>query len=385
MAGTTTGPQLRASGQLGAEVVVTMSDGRELWGRVPTFHPRLQRFMLRHPSQPPQDIAVEDVRTIAFQRSAEPRRGGYSPNARLVTVRMRDGAMQQGVAENYGGGRTGMFLVPIANTAVDRIYIPVTAIRDVIAVQRLGDVIPNTKMITTELIERAAKAQSALEPPLAAPDPVPQPEPTPATRANPAPQPAAAASAPRAAPQKPATGAAEPAPSPKRKGMPIGQILVEQGYVSAGELEEALACQQGRRDKKLGEVLIELGYTSYKTIAIALALQYNAPFMNLSGHELDPSLRDLLKKEEAMDAQMLPLRLEGRVLYVALADPLRIEFRETLERRSGATVSDVICTPQDIVRMIELLYPEEQQQAGGRSALSSAAAALSVPARPGSG
>ena len=46
------------------------------------------------------------------------------------------------------------------------------------------------------------------------------------------------------------------------KNIPIGQILVENGFLKEDQLEEALEKQRSEPGKKLGDVLLELGYVS---------------------------------------------------------------------------------------------------------------------------
>jgi hypothetical protein len=53
---------------------------------------------------------------------------------------------------------------------------------------------------------------------------------------------------------------------------PIGQILVEKGEISEGDLEAALA-EQERSGRRLGEILIEQGRTSWLALARAIAEQ----------------------------------------------------------------------------------------------------------------
>ena len=53
----------------------------------------------------------------------------------------------------------------------------------------------------------------------------------------------------------------------------LGTILVEEGFLNAGQLELAIA-EQRRSAKPLGQVLVELGLTSAGAVANALAEQH---------------------------------------------------------------------------------------------------------------
>ena len=56
------------------------------------------------------------------------------------------------------------------------------------------------------------------------------------------------------------------------KNIPIGQILVENGFLKETQLNEALEKQKEEPGKKLGDVLLELGYVSETQLAQALSL-----------------------------------------------------------------------------------------------------------------
>lgn len=54
----------------------------------------------------------------------------------------------------------------------------------------------------------------------------------------------------------------------------IGEILVEQGVITAGQLETALDRQKkDMHDKKIGEILIDLGYLTYDSLLTYLESQ----------------------------------------------------------------------------------------------------------------
>jgi hypothetical protein len=57
---------------------------------------------------------------------------------------------------------------------------------------------------------------------------------------------------------------------------PLGQVLVDQGLITAEQLEQALVVQ-GETDKQLGEVLVLLGFISPGVVANGLAEQHGGP------------------------------------------------------------------------------------------------------------
>src|SRR5690242_13970259 len=57
---------------------------------------------------------------------------------------------------------------------------------------------------------------------------------------------------------------------------PLGQLLLDRGFVSEDDLKNALALQQERRDK-LGRILIDLGYVAERDVLSVLSEQLKIP------------------------------------------------------------------------------------------------------------
>ena len=61
-----------------------------------------------------------------------------------------------------------------------------------------------------------------------------------------------------------------------RTNLRIGEILLERGYVTAEQMDEALAYQREHRDKRVGQILMELGFVKGETVTVIK----NAPLMD---------------------------------------------------------------------------------------------------------
>jgi len=84
--------------------------------------------------------------------------------------------------------------------------------------------------------------------------------------------------------------AAEPTTTPEGPWRPLGKVLVEHGFVTQAELDEALADQHA--DRRLGEILVERGALSGPALARALAEQHGIDLGWLSerGTELETAI-----------------------------------------------------------------------------------------------
>ena len=71
------------------------------------------------------------------------------------------------------------------------------------------------------------------------------------------------------------------------KNLPIGEILIEQGFINKQQLEEALAAQKKSTGKMLGDVMLEMGLVSESQLAQALSIRLKVPFVDLSSIKVD--------------------------------------------------------------------------------------------------
>jgi hypothetical protein len=313
-------------------------DKGELRGKVHNFSPQRPSFAL-HFTEPDgertsRQIKLDDVKMICFLRSPSAKKGkvAFPSTARLVTVRFLDGEMVRGVAQSYGGARRGIFLVPTGLEDVERIYVPISAIRDVVSVKRLGEIVVEKGMATPNMIEEAIKKQDELRDHKLGEILVKN-----QVISN----------------KQLEQGLSEQKQRAERR---IGDILLEQGFIDRFQLDEALETQAAHREKKLGQIMVDMGYATYKMIGIALAIQYNVPFIDISSQAIDPQLRKLVAADFAQRWQIIPLSFQEKVLTIALSDPTEHSARDRLRDKTGLTVITVVATPQDIARGISRFY-----------------------------
>src|SRR5690349_18637847 len=88
--------------------------------------------------------------------------------------------------------------------------------------------------------------------------------------------------------------------APKHKGVRIGELLEQRGLVTAEQIEEAVAAQQGT-GKRLGRMLVELGFVHERDLATALAEQVGLEVVDLRHTDLDVELAQLLPENLARE------------------------------------------------------------------------------------
>ncbi|CAM4418811.1 MAG: ATPase, T2SS/T4P/T4SS family [Paenibacillus macerans] len=148
----------------------------------------------------------------------------------------------------------------------------------------------------------------------------------------------------------------------------LGELLLESGMITEAQLQTALE-EQRRSRKKLGDVLLEQGVLTEHQLIEALEFQLGIPHATLARLETDPKLTEVVSEQMAKRHQVLPIRVDGRKLMVAMADPLDLFVIEDLRISTGFTIEPAIISRGELQRGIARLYG--QQDSGHEGAGSS--------------
>lgn len=133
--------------------------------------------------------------------------------------------------------------------------------------------------------------------------------------------------------------------SAHRHRIPLGLILLAQGWITHAQLQRALAVQRLPGSTSIGRLLIEQSGLSQDHITRALAMQWGCPV--LPAEEFDPAAMALAVPRVLLEALgLLPLRLANRrILYLAFADRLDASAAFAIERMNGLKVISGLIDP----------------------------------------
>lgn len=121
-----------------------------------------------------------------------------------------------------------------------------------------------------------------------------------------------------------AKGTSPPARGPIRARRPLGDILMQMGALSPGDLTRALALQN-REDLRLGDIMLAHGMVSPQELTQALSRQYDALPVDLSALPPDPRLIDEMGIETCLRLAAVPVRRMGGATVIATARPEEFE------------------------------------------------------------
>jgi hypothetical protein len=335
----------RASASLGPpsgkEAIVAFFNAPQLRGTVQLLNPQKPTFHLQMKDPTgvtvSKEIRFDQIKMLGLLRKPGAPEPTRPPAARVVTIRFMDGHLIRALSEPYAGSSTGMFVLPLRPETLERVFIPLSAIREVLAVDKLGDPAEEPSIMQAVPSEPRKSSPSV-------------------TNEGSRVEPLREVLAPPSAPTAPVArgDSVLPAAGPRK----IGEILLEQNFVEKDQIEEALIVQETQRRKRFGEILVELGFATHKTIAVALAMQWGIPFVDLSTQAASKRLVAHVPAWFARRWRIMPMSEQQGVLTVAVTDPIDHKGVEELRRTTGLTVVMVLATPQDITRAIMAYYPK---------------------------
>jgi type IV pilus assembly protein PilB len=128
---------------------------------------------------------------------------------------------------------------------------------------------------------------------------------------------------------------------------PLGQVLVEDGTLSAEQLRAALAAQvKGGQRLLLGEVLIQLGMVDKDVLLRAVARSRGIEFVAEPAELFEEGAMALVPEAVRKEHRVCPLFLAGTELVVATADPQNYFVEELIARETGFKVR-FVASPDD--------------------------------------
>ena len=142
------------------------------------------------------------------------------------------------------------------------------------------------------------------------------------------------------------------------KSKRLGDILKDAGVITEEKLQEALV-RQKELGKRLGETLIDEGFISESQLIESLRMQLGIDFIDLNKVEFEPNLTLLVPKNIAKQNRVVPVRVTGDQLYLAMEDPLNFRALETVKEVSRKKVIPMITYRDQISRALAVLYENE--------------------------
>ncbi|HET8578773.1 MAG TPA: type IV-A pilus assembly ATPase PilB [Methylomirabilota bacterium] len=135
----------------------------------------------------------------------------------------------------------------------------------------------------------------------------------------------------------------------------LGDRLVAEGLLTPEQLHKALTEQRGTSDK-LGTVLVRLNLVTEDSLVAFLSRQYNVPSTSLSQLDVDPEVLKLVPEQIAKKHEVLPIKRQGNVLTLAMADPTNVFALDDVGFMTNLQIQPVVASQGALRKAIEHFY-----------------------------
>lgn len=140
----------------------------------------------------------------------------------------------------------------------------------------------------------------------------------------------------------------------------IGQLLLQKGMITMEQLQYALSLQRSKeKDKPLGQILVELGYVAKEEFHSVLAIQSGYPYIAIERCRIQPAVLSLVPQALARKYQIFPIDQIQDILTVAMANPLDKMAIEEVRKLTGLEVEVFLTTPLELNEMFAKFYEKK--------------------------
>ncbi|MBI4431440.1 MAG: Flp pilus assembly complex ATPase component TadA [Candidatus Omnitrophica bacterium] len=140
----------------------------------------------------------------------------------------------------------------------------------------------------------------------------------------------------------------------------IIEILTKQGSVKLSDLERVMD-QHKKGEGKLSDLLVQEGLISESDLTMLLSNELKLPYLNLNLFSVEPKVIQLIPRKFAEKFEIIPLARIGKILTLAMSDPLNVMALDEVQRMTQCTIRPVISTQRDIHNALEKYYSDMEE------------------------
>jgi type IV pilus assembly protein PilB len=142
----------------------------------------------------------------------------------------------------------------------------------------------------------------------------------------------------------------------------LGRVLTKQGKVTRDQVQEALSLQAAKQ-QPVGQLLVQLGYVSDDDVNMALAAQQGMDIVDLEDYDLKPEVLSMIPAEMANAYHVLPLQHDAssNKLTVALKNAENFRALDDLRLLMGYRVEAVVAPSEQVEKAIQQHYGDDEE------------------------
>lgn len=138
----------------------------------------------------------------------------------------------------------------------------------------------------------------------------------------------------------------------------VTKKILTQQMIDEGLLEEK------KTGKNVFKILVAHGYIKEDVLLAAVASSLGMEFVDLSKLNIERSAINKISASTAKFYNIVPIKVQGSVVVIAVGDPLNMKLLDDLRFVTGLGIKMVVAKGDDIKKAVERYYGEEEESLG---------------------
>lgn len=136
----------------------------------------------------------------------------------------------------------------------------------------------------------------------------------------------------------------------------LGEMLLDAGVITEGQLNEALEKKKAEGGF-VGKILMDLRYIDEHTLTNFLVKQLKIPHISLLDYEIADEVARMVPKEICLQYNLIPIDKLGKILTIAMVDPLDTEAMEKVRAACpDVRIKPILCSFQHFEHVLRKAY-----------------------------
>jgi type IV pilus assembly protein PilB len=146
------------------------------------------------------------------------------------------------------------------------------------------------------------------------------------------------------------------------KKLRLGDILIQQGYITDQQLQDALEKQKTTK-KRLGDCLVENGALTNEEIAKALNIQLGIGYVDLRGIDIPPEIIGLVSGSVLRKHNVIPIGFDDEsqnTLILAMSDPLDMVAQDDIAIITNCVIEPRVSTATAVNAALDRYFGNDE-------------------------
>lgn len=144
----------------------------------------------------------------------------------------------------------------------------------------------------------------------------------------------------------------------------LGDLLMEERLITPEQLKAAIAIQHAKGGF-LGQVLVQEGFVTQNQVASCLVKQCKIPHLSLLDYEISPAVMSLVPQGICEKYRLLPIDKLGRILTLAMVDPLDLDALEEVRQICPELrIKPILCNWEHFQTVYQRAYGTDKNKEG---------------------